>query len=209
VAKNPDELIPTRATLIKRLKNWRDESSWQAFFDTYWSLIYGVALKGGLTKSEAQDVVQETMISVAKHIPNFQYDPALGSFKAWLLNMTRWRITDQLRKRLPLAAAEESQNMNAATDGVLDSETAGLSSELEKLWDGEWESNLLEAATAKARRHLDPKQYQIFDFCVNKEWPPARIAKTFGITTNQVYLVKHRVTEKIKQEVERLRNEMV
>ena len=209
MAKNPDELIPTRATLIKRLKNWRDESSWQAFFDTYWSLIYGVALKGGLTKSEAQDVVQETMISVAKHIPNFQYDPALGSFKAWLLNMTRWRITDQLRKRLPLAAAEESRNMNAATDGVLDSETAGLSSELEKLWDGEWESNLLEAATAKARRHLDPKQYQIFDFCVNKEWPPARIAKTFGITTNQVYLVKHRVTEKIKQEVERLRNEMV
>ena len=94
-----DELIPTRATLILRLKNWQDQSSWQDFFDTYWQLIYHVALKGGLREAEAQDVIQETMISVAKHMPTFKYDPAIGSFKAWLLNMTRWRITDQLRKR--------------------------------------------------------------------------------------------------------------
>src|SRR5882672_375357 len=69
MAQMPNELIPTRATLIQRLKNWRDQSSWQDFFDTYWHLIYGVAVKRGLTQSEAQDVVQETMISVAKHMP--------------------------------------------------------------------------------------------------------------------------------------------
>jgi hypothetical protein len=104
MAEPMDELIPTRATLIQRLKDWQDQSSWQDFFDTYWKLIYGVALKGGLTAAEAQDVVQETMISVAKHMPTFEYDPAIGSFKTWLLNMTRWRITDQLRKRGPFAA---------------------------------------------------------------------------------------------------------
>ena len=98
-----DELIPTRATLIQRLKNWQDQSSWQDFFDTYWKLIYHVALKGGLSEAEAEDVVQETMISVARHMPTFKYDPAIGSFKAWLLNMTRWRITDQLRQRGPAA----------------------------------------------------------------------------------------------------------
>ena len=97
-----NELIPTRATLIERLKNWQDQSSWQDFFDTYWQLIYNVARKGGLTEAEAQDVVQETMVSVAKQMPKFQYDPAIGSFKAWLLNMTRWRIVDQFRKRGPL-----------------------------------------------------------------------------------------------------------
>ena len=103
-----DELIPTRATLIQRLKNWQDQSSWQDFFDTYWKLIYGTAIKSGLTATEAQDVVQETMISVAKHMPAFKYDPAIGSFKTWLLNMTRWRITDQLRKRGPFVRASHS-----------------------------------------------------------------------------------------------------
>ena len=93
------EWAPTRSSLLERLRVWNDHETWRLLFETYWKLIYGVALKGGLTAAEAQDVVQETMISVAKHMPTFEYDPAIGSFKTWLLNMTRWRITDQLRKR--------------------------------------------------------------------------------------------------------------
>jgi hypothetical protein len=53
-------LIPTRATLIEKLKNWENQTSWREFFDTYWQLIYCVARKAGLTNVEAQDVVQET-----------------------------------------------------------------------------------------------------------------------------------------------------
>src|ERR1700733_12594936 len=112
MATTPDELIPTRATLIQRLKDWQDQSSWQDFFDTYWNLIYGVAVKGGLNPAEAEDVVQETMVSVAKHMPGFQYDPKIGSFKAWLLNMTRWRITDQLRRRGPQVESAEREDEN-------------------------------------------------------------------------------------------------
>src|SRR5438552_1199479 len=85
-----DELIPTRATLIHRLKNWQDQASWQDFFDTYWRLIFTVAIQAGLTEVEAQDVVQETMVSVARHMPSFKYNCVQGSFKCWLLNMTRW-----------------------------------------------------------------------------------------------------------------------
>jgi RNA polymerase sigma-70 factor (ECF subfamily) len=52
--KSGDELIPTRATLIQRLKNWQDQSSWQEFFDIYWKLIYGVARQSGMTDAEAR-----------------------------------------------------------------------------------------------------------------------------------------------------------
>src|SRR5882757_6413 len=99
--RDENDLLQTRVTLLNRLKDWGDHSSWQEFFDRYWKLIYGVARKAGLGEAEAQDVVQETLFSVAKHIPGFKYDPALGSFKGWLLNMTRWRIIDQIRKRGP------------------------------------------------------------------------------------------------------------
>jgi len=86
-----DELIPTRASLLHRLKNWQDESSWQEFFNIYWKLIYGVARKAGMSDFEAQDVVQETLISVAKHMPTFEYDPSIGSFKTWLLPHNEFR----------------------------------------------------------------------------------------------------------------------
>jgi RNA polymerase sigma factor (sigma-70 family) len=200
-----EELIPTRTTLLMRLKDWQDHSGWQDFFDTYWNLIYGVALKGGLTPAEAEDAVQETMISVAKHMPGFKYDPAIGSFKGWLLTMTRWRITDQLRKRGPQGSQEE-----AAIDEVTQEKDAvALGSDLEKLWDAEWEANLLKVALSKAKRRLDPKQYQIFDFYVNKEWSPEKIARIYEISVGQVYLAKHRVTETIRHEVERLKKDMI
>jgi RNA polymerase sigma-70 factor (ECF subfamily) len=205
------ELIRTRTTLIKRLKNWQDQASWQDFFDTYWKLIYGVAVKSGLTGTEAQDVVQETMISVAKHIPNFTYDRNVGSFKAWLLTMTRWRITDQFRKRAPTgySHSRSDNHSNSAPAATLDNIADRTSLDLEASWDEEWKKALFEAAIGKVKRGLDPKHYQIFDLSVNKKWAPEKIAQTFGITIGQVYLTKHRVTEAIKKEVERLKIAMV
>src|SRR5262245_3751573 len=135
MAQVSEELIPTRTTLIHRLKNWQDQSSWQDFFDTYWKLIYDVALKGGLTDTEAQDVVQETIISVAKHMPTFNYDPTIGSFKAWLLNMTRWRITDQFRKRGPVAAYSSSPEETATGTRTMDRLVDPASRDLDALWE--------------------------------------------------------------------------
>ena len=89
----------TRKSLIARLENWEDQRTWDEFYRTYWRLIYSVALKAGLREDEAWDVVQETILSIAKQSKKNIYKPEQGSFKLWLWNMTRWRINDQFRKR--------------------------------------------------------------------------------------------------------------
>src|SRR3954470_11706135 len=138
-----DDLIPTRASLLARIKNLDDHESWQDFFDTYWKLIYGVSVKRGLTRSEAQDVVQETMCAAMKHMPNFNYDRTVGTFKAWLLTMARWRINDQFRKRAPMKNApggahfDNSEALNNLPDETTD---------YEALWKQEWEQALFDAA---------------------------------------------------------------
>src|SRR5256712_5984717 len=108
MTKSPEEFIPTRRSLLTRLKQWDDHESWRDFFNTYWKLVYGVALKSGLTETEAQEVVQETVIAVAKKMHAFKYDPAVGSFKSWLLHITRCRIADQLRRRYKETAVARS-----------------------------------------------------------------------------------------------------
>src|SRR5262245_3254747 len=149
-----DDLLPTRWSLLTRLKNWDDQASWQEFFDTYWKLIYGVALKAGLSDAEAQDVVQETVITVAKNLDQFKTDPAHGSFKGWLLHTTRWRIADQFRKRSP-----ERGLGGRHTDATSRTDTAERipdpsGSGLEALWDEEWEKNLLAVATENVKRQV-------------------------------------------------------
>ena len=207
VQRPEDEFIPTRATLIHRLKNWQDQASWQDFFDTYWKLIYGLARKFGLNEEDAQDIVQDTMVAVANKMPSFQYDPAIGSFKSWLRNLIRWRIADLVRKRggvttLPLQPpGEDDQTPIDPPD--TDSKT------IDQLYEREWQKNLLDAAVDKVKRKLDPQKYQVFDCYVNKEWPPEKVAEVFKISVDQVYMAKHRITEMIKSEAKRLETEML
>src|SRR5215470_19327018 len=83
----PGDLIPTRKSLLARLTDWEDKESWRTFFDTYWRLIYGFAVGRGLSHQEAQEVVQETVIAVAKNIGKFHYNPRVSSFKTWLATL--------------------------------------------------------------------------------------------------------------------------
>jgi RNA polymerase sigma factor (sigma-70 family) len=204
MAEANDELISTRTTLLERLKDWKDDSSWQEFFNIYSKLIRGVAIRSGLTVAEAEDVVQETMFAVVKHIPDFKYDRKVGSFKQWLLNMSRWRICDQFRRRgnlttqLPSDVAGETKLLSILVDEK--------SVDFNEHWEAEWQKCVLDTAIKKVKTGLDTEKYQIFDFLINKQWPSEKVAKSFGISVNQVYVAKHRITELIKKEVERLKN---
>jgi len=205
--KDDDGLIPTRQSLLSRLKDWNDQKSWQVFFETYWKLIYRTAVKAGLTEPEAQDVVQETVISVCRSMPGFQYDPAKGSFSSWLLRVTAWRITDQVRKRDPAVQLEEpespTETETSTTEQVPDPAGVGL----ETMWNEEWERNLMEAATQRVRLKVDPRHYQIFDCYVIKAWPVAQVIETFRISRGRLYLIKHRISRLIRHEIEQLRDQ--
>jgi RNA polymerase sigma-70 factor (ECF subfamily) len=206
---DPNELIPTRNSLLSRLKDWEDKQSWQDFFDTYWKLVYGVAIKAGLTDQEAQEVVQETVITVARRIPEFKYDPATCSFKTWLLNLTRWRITDQLRKRRPDDAHKRRRPDQTARTATVEriADPAGI--DLETVWDEEWQQHLIHCATENVKRRVNPEQYQIFDLCLFKQWPVKKVARELGVSLGQVYLAKHRVSVLIKKEIKKLRKKIV
>jgi RNA polymerase sigma-70 factor (ECF subfamily) len=196
-AAKRESLDVTRESLIGRLVNLEDRARWQEFFETYWRLIYGVARKAGLTDAEAQDVVQETVITVAKNIS--RYERTAGSFKGWLLHITRWRIADQFRKRAPQATGgrERTRAGTATIERIPDPD--GI--DLEAAWQEEWQQNLLTAALERVKRKVDARHYQIFDCAVMKEWPAGKVAKELGVNIAQVYLVKHRLSSLLKREV--------
>ncbi|HMC27192.1 MAG TPA: sigma-70 family RNA polymerase sigma factor [Verrucomicrobiae bacterium] len=209
MAGNPDGLIPTRRSLLTRLKNWDDQESWKDFFDTYWKLIYGVAIKAGLNDVEAQEVVQETIIAVAKQMEGFKYDPQIGSFKGWLLHTTRWRIGDQLRKRRGEAGAPGREYKPSTRTATIERIPDPAGSKLEAIWEAEWRNNIFEAAIEKVKHRVDARQYQIFDLYVMKRWPVKKVAATLGVSSGQVYLAKHRIFALVKKEITLLESKMI
>jgi RNA polymerase sigma factor (sigma-70 family) len=207
MATRLDEFIPTRASLLSRLKSWDDQESWRDFFQTYWKLIFNVARKRGLTEQEAEEVVQETIISVAKTMSGFQYNPAKCSFKGWLRHLTDKRIADQFRKR-----KKAGESLDSAEPASPDTDFITFSNRIpdpnpaapDAVWEEEWRQSLLEAAIENVKKQVSPKQFKIFHRCAVEGHPPGDVARTFEINIAQVYLAKHRVSALVKKEVKRL-----
>lgn len=195
----------TRKSLIARLDNWEDQRTWDEFYKTYWKLIYSVALKSGLRSEEAFDAVQETILSIAKQSKKKLYDPEQGSFKTWLMNMTRWRINDQFRKRKKDTAMAMGEWEDERKTAVIDRFEDPKGELLERMWDVEWKQNLADAALARTKSLVSPKQYQIFDYYVVKQWDANKVQSHLGVSMAQVYLAKHRVGAVLKKELEKLR----
>lgn len=205
----PRSLVSTRWSLVQRLKEWDDDMSWQEFFNTYWKLIYSVALRAGCTEPEAQDVVQETVLTVAKKMQEFKADPAVGSFRGWLCTITRRRVADQLRKRQPAGFVlnpRRRQTSHGSTTNELPDQAEPT---LEDFWHEEWRNHLMELALERVKANANARQYQIFNLHVIKKLPADRVAQGMGLKVADVHQAKHRVVALIKREVRRLQRQMI
>ncbi|QTN33015.1 sigma-70 family RNA polymerase sigma factor [Akkermansiaceae bacterium] len=197
----------TRKSLIARLDNWEDQKTWDEFYQTYWRLIYSVAIKAGLRPEEAFDCVQETILSIAKQSKKKLYDPEQGSFKTWLMNMTRWRINDQFRKRKKDTAMVTGEWADDRKTAVIDRIEDPNGDVLERLWEVEWKKGIADAALARVKAQVSPKQYQIFDFYVVRQMDADEVQKKLNVSMAQVYLAKHRVGAVLKKELAKLEDE--
>jgi RNA polymerase sigma factor (sigma-70 family) len=204
-----DDSYATRSSLLHRVKDSTDQQSWQEFNDLYGKLILGFALKAGLTEDEAKEVVQETLIAAARNLPEFRYDRKLCSFKTWLLNLSNWRVKDQLRKRhSPTAPQKTGRTRGHQDDGTrtatIERVADPAGDTLEAIWDKEWKLTIWDAALGRVKAQLDLKQWQIFDLYVLKEWPVREVAQALGVSIGRVYLAKHRISALVKREVKRI-----
>ena len=163
-----------------------------------------IAILRGLRPDEAMDTVQEVVFAIAKQTQKNQYDPRQGSFKAWLMNLTRWRINDQFRRRAKDTHLSHGPHHNDRDTATFDRFPDTKPGELEKLWDAEWAKNLLERAIARVKTQVSPRQFQIFDCYVVRQWDAKKVQDHLNVSMAQVYLAKHRVGAVLKKELARL-----
>ncbi len=201
--------IHTRASLLQRVRDWSDDASWREFFATYSRFIYSMALKAGLTDTEAEDVVQGTMVGVAGAIRDFQYDREVGSFKQWIANHATWRIQDQLRRsQRDLARGRESAGTATRDRTATIHRVPDDRDNLELFFERDWNEAVIATALARVKTKVKPKHFQMFDLYAVKRWSLRRISRTLGVNVAQVYLVKSRIALILKQEIKQVEEQL-
>lgn len=202
-----DSFLPTRQSLLSRLRDCQDQEGWREFFDTYWRLIYNVARRAGLADAEAQDVVQNTFIYLTRRMPEFRYDRTRGSFKSWLCRVTRSRISVFRRRASAKEPPLPELNLEEDDASVWESIPDPAGDALDEVWQREWETNLVKAALRRIRQKVSGEQLMIFELAALGEVPLKQVARKLDVSLMQVYLARHRVGKLFKAEVLRLRKE--
>tara|TARA_B100000674_G_C37711286_1_gene855296 strand:+ start:120 stop:752 length:633 start_codon:yes stop_codon:yes gene_type:complete len=198
-------LLETRSSLIQRLKATINGESWEEFFHTYWELIYNVARRTGLSEADAQDIVQETILKVHNSLDRFEYNRKRGTFKGWLRTVTRSRLNDFFKKQQRRPAL--NQPLEEAADELQNLEDPE-GPEIEKIWDEEWNRNLIQAALSRTKKLSSPKQFQIFKCHYIDEWTVRETCRTLGVNAAQVYMAKQRIGKIFREAVETLQEQV-
>jgi RNA polymerase sigma factor (sigma-70 family) len=199
----------TDPALLFRLRDWEDQASWSEFYRLYHDFVYGFARRSGLSHADAQEVTQDVFKGAAETIHGFESDPQRGKFRGWIMNLARWRVSDKFRSRHPHEKRPErphvrgdTWNQPGAIEGLPDNR------DIESAWEVEWCKLVIEAALNRISRRVPPKHFQVFDLYGRQNWPAHRVATALGINRSSIYLIHHRLTKLIKEEIKRLEEQL-
>lgn len=96
--------MPTDTALILRLKN-KEELALSMLYDKYSAAIYGVILRMIKKEEIAEDLLQETFLTVWNQ--SHRYDEAKGSFYTWVYRIARNKTLNQLRRQKNVIQVED------------------------------------------------------------------------------------------------------
>jgi RNA polymerase sigma-70 factor (ECF subfamily) len=160
-----------------------------------------VALKAGLSETDAEDVVQETFLKVSKSIKKFEYDPSKGRFRSWLCLITKQQVANHYRKakKLPELPSFWNEDPDEPARDIPDP-----TNDWEAVWDTEDRKHTMHLALTRLKDKVKPKPYQIFLAHCIKGMPVKEVAALLEVSDNEVYLAKSRVMPLFEQEIQEL-----
>ncbi|MBT8471146.1 MAG: sigma-70 family RNA polymerase sigma factor [Marinicaulis sp.] len=81
---------------MRAVKEQRDEAAFARLFDHFAPRIKSIVVGAGVPPEMAEEIAQETMITVWRKAE--QFDPAKASFSAWVYAISRNKKIDRLRR---------------------------------------------------------------------------------------------------------------
>ncbi len=196
----------THESLLIRLQNTHDTKAWDQFYATYRGLILSHSLKKGCSQSMAQDVLQETLITLTRKIPSFQYDRMKGQFRHYLMTIVKSRIIDAFRKEKKHIQFARRYNSDEENMELLEEQP--LSTDWEQEWNREWEQHLFKIALDKIKNKIKPHIFKSFSLYALEKKSAQDVSLILNIPKDNIYEHRRRIISMLKDEVSLLRSEL-
>ncbi|MEM9940847.1 MAG: sigma-70 family RNA polymerase sigma factor [Planctomycetota bacterium] len=186
--------LPTRHSLLVRIKDNSDTEAWVQFVDLYGPLLFRFAKKKGLQEADAADVMQEALQRVSQSISKFDYDPNLGRFRSWLYLIASQCISKQWKQQTkqPIGSGDSVMARMIEQTPVMDDEA---------VWENEYRQYLLNWAIEQIQDQFSKSTWSAFTLTALEHRPADEVADKLNISVGAVYIAKSRVTKRLKEKV--------
>ena len=188
----------TRQSLLLRAQTGQ-EKAWKDLTGLYRPLILGWLTRQGVPPRDLEDLSQDILLSVVKHLPTFQHSGHRGAFRSWLRTIVCSRTVDYWRA---LDAATQAQGGSGATAALQLIEDPD--SDLNRQWDEEHDGFVLDCLLDLVEEEFEPVTLQAFRRLALEGASGAEAAQELGLSVAAVYVAKSRVLARIRQEAEGL-----
>jgi RNA polymerase sigma-70 factor (ECF subfamily) len=182
---------PTSLSLLSGLRGHLP-SAWDRLVDLYRPLVFSWCIRRGLQPADAEDVSQEVFRTVLTRIADFRREPAQGSFRGWLLTITRNKLGDYWRKRSSQPQAVGGSEVRGQLEQMPCDELLDDASSPEA-------AALYRRATDLIRSEFEESTWRAFWLVVCENRKPADVAAELNLTLNSVYLAKSRVLHRLRE----------
>lgn len=185
--------VSTHTTLLARLADGSDRTAWDDFHSCYGELIRRFGAGRGLQPADCDDLVQEVLLALTQAMRSFEYDPAKGSFRAYLKTITIRAVSKIIRKRRAAPSL-------AAIEDI--AELGGEDESLAAAWEAEWRANHVRRAMRLLEGEFRVAELRSFQRYALEGQHAREVATTLGQTVNQVYQAKSRITKRLAELIE-------
>src|SRR5262252_3966198 len=188
----------TRHSLLLRAQTG-EETAWKDLTDLYRPLIIGWLNRRGVPAIDLEDLSQDVLLSVVRHLPAFQHSGHRGAFRSWLRTIVCSRTVDYWRGIDAGAQAQGGSGAAAALQQIADP-----GSDLNRQWDEEHDRYVLNCLLDLVEEEFEPTTLRAFRRLALDGASGAEVAQELGLSVAAVYVAKSRVLQRIRQEAEGL-----
>lgn len=182
----------------QNLSDWSNNEEWNSFYKNYHPYLKNIAISCKLPSQDVEDVVQEVLISMAKQFRDKRFASDKGAFHAWVTKFAKWRIIDIVRKN------RTRSNLIKTGDDILMESQPDERQSLERKFEIEHQKVVVKKALKNLKGGKRTKEYKIFfDYFINNMSKEELMCK-YKTNANNIYLAKHRVLKRLKEEVNNL-----
>jgi RNA polymerase sigma factor (sigma-70 family) len=146
--------------------------------------------------------VQAVMLQLWKKLPEFEYDSRKGRFRGWLCTVAGNEVKMLLRRK-----SRDVERLTPAEKEELAQRLHKAEAPSEEMAQQEWATYITKMAWNRVQGEFGDNEKAAFEM-VSKGAGVEEVSQKLGITTSSVYVYKKRVTDRLKQEIIRLNNDL-